>query len=440
MSTLAPPQDDAAGPYRLRLARHVDRVLREGGTTRGLRPNLYAALLSCSRHLFVDRYQIDARGPVLTAGEGDREHHYEAIYNDGALGHVDGQGRPLPSTNSPPTTLLHMLESLDLHPGQTVLEIGSGSGWALGLVAQAVGPTGRVVGVEIIPGLAERSRRSLSAAGIGNATVITADGADGYRQTGPYDRIIFTAGTWTVGRAIFDQLKPGGRLVVPFEIKGPGADLMVFTADAPNVLRAMEAWPSFFVRGTGGLASSERTGRLNAFPLWRKVKNREVLRLPMPLGGLGATTARDRLFGATTMAFRSFLTKTDARLVPFAAETDDLSPRFVVLGDPDGAIDIQGFGIADEKRQSLALCTPGWVTGYGTPAAALDLFSAYRDWTDLLMPGVEAFEARLVPAACAPPPRPGQWVETRGDIAFEWSIKRDWVRASALVKADFEER
>lgn len=432
MAGTVPQSSDTAASYRLRLARHVDRVVRATGTATGLRPNLYAALLSCPRHLFVDHYKVDAQGPVLTVGKGDPERHYALIYNDVALGHVDEQGRLLPSTNTPPSVLLHMLELLDLRPGQAVLEIGSGSGWALGLIARAVGPTGRAVGVEILPDLAERSRRRLSVAGITNATVITADGGEGYHREGPYDRIIFTASTWSLKPVLLDQLAPGGRLVAPFEIKGPGVDLMVFVPDSPGGFRAVVALPSFFVKGAGSLSSGSAPQRLSAFPLWRELAHREVLRIPAPLGALGLTTARDVLFGATTMAFRSFLTKTEPRLTVFAADRDDLVSSYAVLGDPDGAIDIFGFGIADERHRSLALCTPGQVVAYGTPVAAFDLIAAYRDWTDLMMPGAEAFEARLIPAANAPPPGPGRWVETRGDIAFEWSIKKDWVRASAV--------
>lgn len=414
-----------------RLAEHVERVVRAAaGTPHGLRPALQQALVACPRHLFVGRYQLAPRGPVLDTGTGDPQLHYELIYNDVALGHVDAAGEPLKSTNSPPSTLLRMLELLDLKPGQRVLEVGSGSGWALALIAHAVGPSGHAVGVEIVSDLADQSRRSLAAAGIANATVVTGDGAEGVRGEAPYDRVIFTTSLWSLPGAVADQVAIGGLLVAPFEMKGPGVDVMVLEHCRPGEWRGLRSVPSFFVRGAGALAAAPPFRRLGDDPLWRDVARREMLRAPMPLGGLGVSTARGPLFGAATVAFRSFLTKTEPRLIVFAAERDALMPSVAVLGDPAGALDIMGFGIADEPRQSLALCVPGELIAYGSPAAAVDLVAAYREWTDLMMPGAEAFDAQLLPSARAPDPRPRQWVEHRGDTAFVWSLKPDWVRAS----------
>jgi protein-L-isoaspartate(D-aspartate) O-methyltransferase len=423
----------AASAAQGRLMEHIDRVVAANGVAGGLRPALRSALQDCPRHLFVDRYQLGPMGAVLDAAIGRPEDHYDLIYQDIALGHVDSAGRALPSTNSPPSTSLYFLERLDLRPGQTVLEVGCGSGWTLALIARAVGPSGHAVGVEVIPELAEQAKRALAGAGITNATVFAADGAEGVPAKAPFDRVIFTTSIWSLPVTFFGQVGNGARLVAPFQIRGPGVDVLALDRDVSGEFRAAWATSSFFVRGTGGLAAEAPLPQpLSSMTMWAELANQVVFRVPMPLGTLGSATARGSLFGACTMAFRSYLTKTEPDMRVFAAEHDDLLPPFVVLGDPTSAMHIAGFGIVDEARRSLAICYPGEMVGYGNPSAAHRLLAAYRAWTDLMMPGVEAFDLvlRKTPRASAPPA--GAWTETRGETTFVWSLKTDWPRASRL--------
>lgn len=424
---------NAAAVAQRRLMQHIDRVVVANGVTGGLRPALKSALLDCPRHLFVGRYQLDPAGAILDSATGRPEDHYGFIYRDIALGHVDRAGRSLSSTNSPPSTSVYLLERLDLRPGQRVLEVGCGSGWLLGLIASAVGPSGHAYGVEIIPELAEHSQRALARAGIGNATVVLADGAEGLPTGAPFDRVIFTTGVWSLPATFFGQVKPGGRLIAPFQIKGPGVDVLAFDSTASGEFRTVWSMPSFFVRGSGGLGTgAPRPQPLSELGLWPELAGEVAFRIPMPLGAIGSATARGSLFGALTVAFRSFLTKTEPDLHVFAAEHDDLLPSFVTLGDPAGTMDIGGFGFVDHAKRALAICVPGELIGYGDPAAARRLVAAYRVWADLMMPGVEAFEAVLRPAQTAAPSA-GAWIETRGETAFIWALKKDWPRASRLL-------
>ena len=101
---------------------------------------------------------------------------------------------PLPifcgQTISQPTTVILMLQLLDVLPGQRVLEIGTGSGYNAGLLTKLAGT---VVTVERHEKLAELARENLKLAGLENVVVIAGDGKKGCAKLAPYDRIIVTA-------------------------------------------------------------------------------------------------------------------------------------------------------------------------------------------------------------------------------------------------------
>jgi protein-L-isoaspartate(D-aspartate) O-methyltransferase len=132
------------------------------------------------------------------------------------------ENRPLPigsgQTISQPLVVAHMLELLDVHPGDRVLDVGTGSGWHAALLAEL---GGEVWTIERHAGLAERAAATLEAAGHGAVHVVTGDGARGLSEHAPYDAINVAAAAGAgVPEALENQLAPGGRLVVPVEIGG----------------------------------------------------------------------------------------------------------------------------------------------------------------------------------------------------------------------------
>lgn len=119
-------------------------------------------------------------------------------------------------TNSQPRTVADMLRLLDAAPGQHVLDVGAGSGWTTALLAHLVGPDGSVVGVELVPELAESGERNLRCTPLRWAAIRPATpGVLGVPDEAPYDRILVSAAARELPQALVDQLADGGRMVLP---------------------------------------------------------------------------------------------------------------------------------------------------------------------------------------------------------------------------------
>ncbi|MFH8410407.1 methyltransferase domain-containing protein [Streptomyces sp. NPDC018019] len=109
--------------------------------------------------------------------------------------------------------VVEMLHHLDPQPGETVLEIGTGTGYNTALLAHRVG-AGNVTSIEIDPQIAEWARERLSLLGIG-ARLVVGDGEKGYADSAPYDGILSTAAVREVPRAWPAQVRAGGVIVTP---------------------------------------------------------------------------------------------------------------------------------------------------------------------------------------------------------------------------------
>jgi len=135
---------------------------------------------------------------------------------------------PLPigegQTISQPTTVRLMLEWLDAQSGDKVLDIGSGSGWTAALLANIVGEKGKIYAVERVEKLKNFGQKNCQKIGLKNVSFYLTGPALGLPDFAPYDRILVSAAAEELPEELLDQLKIGGKLVIPignsiFEIK-----------------------------------------------------------------------------------------------------------------------------------------------------------------------------------------------------------------------------
>jgi protein-L-isoaspartate(D-aspartate) O-methyltransferase len=193
-----------------REARWRYQMVEEQIVSRGVRDErVLEAMRTVPRHLFVP--------PDLV----------ERAYSDGALPIGEGQ------TISQPYIVALMTELLDIQPEDSVLEIGTGSGYQAAVLARLAR---QVYSIEIIPTLASSARQRLGEMGLKNVVVRTGDGYRGWPEFAPFDGIIVTAAPPEIPAALVAQLKRGGRMVVPVGENSESQNLMVIekslTSDA----------------------------------------------------------------------------------------------------------------------------------------------------------------------------------------------------------------
>jgi protein-L-isoaspartate(D-aspartate) O-methyltransferase len=165
-------------------------------------PMVLRAMLRVPRHLFVDPKTIDL------------------AYKDMALPFHEGQ------TLSQPYMVALMTQSARLKPTDRVLEVGTGSGYQAAVLAEI---TGQVFSLEIINSLAVCTAKLLSRLGYSNIHTRQGDGYRGWAENAPFDAILITAATPKIPQHLIEQLKMGGRLVMPLGKDPRIQDLVVLT-------------------------------------------------------------------------------------------------------------------------------------------------------------------------------------------------------------------
>lgn len=147
-------------------------------------------------------------------------------------------------TISQPFIVALMTSLLDVKPGQKVLEIGTGSGYQAAVLAQL---NVEVYTVELIADLATIAAEKFNQLKIKNIHTLNANGSQGWREFAPYDGIIVTAASRVVPQPLVEQLKNGGRMVIPLENSKNYQELVVVTKQSAEQLHHKSILPVHFV-------------------------------------------------------------------------------------------------------------------------------------------------------------------------------------------------
>ena len=141
-----------------------------------------------------------------------------------------------------------MTDLLNLKPGDSVLEIGTGSGYQAAILAEL---TQRVYSIEIIDALGRRARQTLTDAGYGGVQLKIGDGYYGWPEAAPFDAIIVTAAASHVPPPLIRQLKAGGRMVIPLGSPFMTQYLMLVEKQQDGSVTTSQILPVRFVPLTG---------------------------------------------------------------------------------------------------------------------------------------------------------------------------------------------
>ncbi len=214
----AAPTPPSNAEWEARRARMVETQIRqrEVADERVLR-----AMRTVPRHLFVpdDRRSLAYEDHPVPIGRGQ--------------------------TISQPFIVAYMTEALGLAPSDRVLEIGTGSGYQLAILAEIAR---EVYSIEIVPELADRARATLASLGYTNVRVRTGNGYLGWPEAAPFDKIIVTAAPDEVPKALVDQLGPSGIMIVPV---GVANQMMTVVRRTPEGIVRQETIRVMFVPMTG---------------------------------------------------------------------------------------------------------------------------------------------------------------------------------------------
>jgi protein-L-isoaspartate(D-aspartate) O-methyltransferase len=254
-------------------------------------PEVERALRTVPRHLFL---------PGVSLPDAYADNAVPTRWEDGVA----------VSSASQPAIVAIMLEQLQVASGMRILEIGAGTGYNAALLAELTGPSGSVITLDIDPGVTAEAVAHLAVAGYAQVRALAADGAAGWPEGAPYDRIILTVGVSDFTPAWFDQLADEGLIVAPLWLGGSEASVAFRKRD--GMLDSESLAPCGFMRLRGQEAGAERW---IALPGDRKLFAEHAAELAEPIARLLATRPRRRFWSRPPAPFLQYLALGGYRVV-----------------------------------------------------------------------------------------------------------------------------
>ncbi len=222
--------------------------LDAGGNYDDLRRNLIRQIIDDVRRtsLYLDKTALDEQ--VMTAMSSVPRHSFvPKAYRRHAY-----ENRPLPigegQTISQPYIVAIMTDLLNLKPSDTVLEVGTGSGYQAAVLAEL---TSQVYTIEIIKTLQKSAAKRLKSLGYTNVETKLGDGYYGWEEHAPFDAIMVTAAAGQIPPPLIKQLKPGGRMIIPVGGAFMTQYLILVEKRVDGTVSTRQILPVLFVPFTG---------------------------------------------------------------------------------------------------------------------------------------------------------------------------------------------
>lgn len=367
------------------------------------------AYLANPRHLFVKRYRDWGSPTWHEINEWTLEEHLAMLYANRSLIIFGEDDTCIPSTISQPSLVLKMLDLLDISPGDRIFELGGGSGWNAALMGSLVGEKGRVYSLEIIPEMARMAAETHRVLGIRNVSTIEGDGGKGYAKGAPYQRGIFTAGTYDLSHYFYEQIENNGLLLVVFRNEGMGDRIVLLQKQDCFFCAIGGVSPCSFVEMTGQY-QGRKLGAIAVedLPEWEELRNLEVSRSPFCWLGKHSDRWRRKI-----LEMYSFLRITEPNFQLFKTKNHS-SHRL-----EDFELD---FGFWDRKHYSLALVKDNSLIAYGNNMARDRLLARLKHWVELGMPNITHFQLKIYPVDFPLRLAKNQWIVKRQESQFLWSL------------------